>query len=237
MEFGNTSKHCWRQKVPNLGEEEGQEEGKDRLTENISTHPVRKKSPRRPRKVSRQRLERWALSYLDRFFTTRANMRCVLLRRARKSCQFHETDPGQAELWIDEVIQQLTEQGYLDDRRYAQGVIRRLRRRGASQRMIYSQLREKGLESEWVEGLLSEQSDQQDGGLEALELRSAYALARRRKLGPFRTCKAQRRERRDKDRGVFARAGFTWAVTALVLEAESLENLQAELGEAPASWD
>ena len=164
-------------------------------------------------------------------------MRCVLLRKARKSCQFHETDLEQAELWIDEVVLRLTEQGYLDDRRYAQGMMRRLRRRGASQRMIHSQLREKGLEAEWVERLLLEDGNQCDGGLEALELRSAYALARRRKLGPFRTCEVQRRERRDKDRGVFARAGFAWAVTALVLEAESLECLEAELGEAPTSWD
>ncbi len=207
------------------------------MIDDTSTYPVAKKSPRRPRKVSRQRLERWALNYLDRFFTTRANMRCVLLRRARKSCHFHGTDLTQAELWIDEVILQLTEQGYLDDRRYAQGVIRRLRRRGASQRMIHSQLREKGLETELVENLLAEHGDQVEGGLEALELRSAYALARRRKLGPFRICEVQRRERRDKDRGVFARAGFAWAVTALVLEAESLENLEAELGETPTSWD
>jgi regulatory protein len=199
--------------------------------------PTARKSPRRPRKVSRQRLERWALSYLDRFSTTRANMRCVLLRKARKSCRFHETDLGQAELWIDEVVLRLTEQGYLDDRRYAQGVVRRLRRRGASQRMIHSQLREKGLEAELVECLLLEDENQSDGGLEGLELRSAYALARRRKLGPFRTCEVQRRERRDKDRGVFARAGFSWSVTALVLEAESLEQLEAELGESPASWD
>jgi regulatory protein len=207
------------------------------LTDDASTQLPTKKSPRQPRKVSRQRLERWALSYLDRFSTTRANLRCVLLRKARKSCQFHGTDLGQAELWIDEVVLRLTEQGYLDDRRYAQGMMRRLRRRGASQRMIHSQLREKGLEPEWVERLLLEDGNQCDGGLEALELRSAYALARRRKLGPFRTCEVQRRERRDKDRGVFARAGFAWAVTALVLEAESLERLEAELGEAPTSWD
>jgi len=209
----------------------------ERLTDDVSTQPSKKRSPRRPRKVSRQRLERWALNYLERFFTTRANLRCILLRKARKSCRFHGVDLGQAELWIDEVVVRLTEQGYLDDRRYAQGVIRRLRRRGASQRMIHSQLREKGLESELAEQLLLEDGQESEGGLEGRELRSAYALARRRKLGPFRLCEDLRRERRDKDRGVFARAGFSWAVTARVLEAESLEVLEADLGELSFAWD
>jgi regulatory protein len=195
-----------------------------------------KKKPRNPRKVSRQRLERWALSYLDRFSTTRANLRCVLLRRARKSCAFHEMEMTQPEIWIDEVVQKLTEQGYLDDRRYAQGLIRRLRRRGASVLKMKSQLQEKGLDSEWAEELLLEDESPGDGGLKGIELRSAYALAKRRKLGPFRTCETQRSERRDKDRGVFARAGFSWSVTAAVLEAESLEILEAEIGEGPGTW-
>ena len=53
---------------------------------------------------------------------------------------------------------------------------------------------------------------------------AAAALARRRRLGPFRR-PGEREERRDKDLAALARVGFSYAVARRVIEAPSPEDL------------
>ena len=59
------------------------------------------------------------------------------------------------------------------------------------------------------------------------ELTAAYKYARRRRLGPYRLPEA-RAARRDRDLAALARAGFGYDIARRVVDAASVEDLEAE---------
>jgi len=172
-------------------------------------------------KVSPSDLERAALTYLSRYATSVANLRQVLWRRVKRSAQAHDTDCDEAKAWIDALIERLTGLGYLDDRGFAQAQVRRLRRRGSSLASIRAKLMTKGIGAPLIEELLRDQD--QDA-----ELGSAWAYARRRRLGPYRAQEAQREARRDKDLAAMARAGFGRDVAERVIDDTSRSDSDAQ---------
>ncbi|MEO5338792.1 MAG: RecX family transcriptional regulator, partial [Magnetospirillum sp. WYHS-4] len=134
---------------------------------------------RQARRVTPEYLEKAALHYLERFATPAANLRRVLLRKVERAAREHETDRAQAALWIEALLDKLAGRGLLDDRLYAEGKAASLRRRGDSARTLRNKLLQKGVAPDLVEGLL-------DGEEEGSEFAAARALARRRRLGPWR---------------------------------------------------
>ena len=92
--------------------------------------PAKRKEPRTPKPVTAKRLENIALYHLERFPSSAANLRQVLLRRVRKAARFHETDEGEAAEWISEIIAKLTRMGLLNDATYAEAQARKMVRRG-----------------------------------------------------------------------------------------------------------
>ena len=95
--------------------------------------------------------------------------------------------------------------GLIDDRAWAEAQAGGLRRRGASARAVAARLSSKGAPRAEIERLLAGEDD-------AAEREAARALARRRRLGPWRG-PAERAARRQKDLAALARAGFsvrTW---------------------------
>ncbi len=180
--------------------------------------------------MTRKRLERSALAYLQRFSSSEANLRSVLQRKAKRSCEAHETDMEEVREWIHEVIETLREQGLLNDRRYAEGLIRRLRRRGSSTRMIAAKLREKGIAPGLAELILNEVSEPGE------DLQSACAFARRRRFGPFGRDDDPNPDRRRKELASFARAGFSREHAERVLAAENVHALEEICGAGPEAW-
>jgi regulatory protein len=101
-----------------------------------------------------------------------------------------------------------------------------LSRRGLGRRRIRERLAAKGVAAEDIAGALAElAADPAES-----ELAAAVRLARRKRLGPFRGG-AERRERRDKDLAALGRAGFGYEIARRVVEAESVEALEALLRE------
>ena len=185
------------------------------------------KAPRRPgpKPATPERLERVALFHLERFASSAENLRRVLMRRVRKSVQVHGTDPAAGAEMVEALIARFVRSGLLDDKAYAEGRAARLHRRGASARMIAASLTEKGIERDLIEATLDEADD--DEGYSARpggDLAAAAALARRRRLGPYRPPEA-RADFRQKDLGTFARAGFSRAIAERVLDAPDTETL------------
>ena len=187
--------------------------------------PARAGPPQRrrgPRPATPKRLENAALFYLQRYATSTENLRRLLMRRVMRSAQAHGTDPAEGAAAVEDLLRRLCASGLLDDRAYAEARARSLHRRGASQRLIRARLGEKGVDAELA-----------DAALAALEeaaadpdLAAGLALARRRRLGPFRPA-AQRRDRRDRDLAALARAGFSYDVARQVVDADSAEALEA----------
>jgi len=184
-----------------------------------------------PKPVSAASLEASALFYLERFATSAANLRRVLQRRVRRSAELHGTDPEVGALLIEALIQRFLGTGLLDDRAYAEAKSASLHRRGTSSRAIAAKLAGKGIGRDLVQSVLAEADD--ESGLAARpggDLAAAAALARRRRLGPYRE-EAAREAHRLKDLGTLARAGFARTVAERVLQAADPEALAALLSE------
>jgi regulatory protein len=172
---------------------------------------------RRPRKgpkpVSPELLEKAALHYLERYASSAANLRRVLMRRVDRSARFHGTDRKEGAGWVDALVARYAEAGLVDDRRYAEAAAESLRRRGASARRIRQKLAQKGVGAGVAQAALEEAG----GAGEEADLTAAVAFARKRRLGPYGDPK-RRRERRLKDLAALARAGFSYAIARRVVD-------------------
>ena len=175
---------------------------------------------RKPRKVTAKSLDRSALFYLERFATSAENLRRVLMRRVARSAHYHGTDREEGATLIDELVVRYLAAGLLDDRVYAEGRVRTMRRRGSSARLIHLKLRQKGVADEVIAEVLASL----DGDRAEPEVAAAAALARRRRLGPFRP-PGEREEKHEKDLAALARVGFSYDVARRVIEAPSPEDL------------
>lgn len=183
------------------------------------SRPADRAQRRPPRQVTPAYLERAALAYLERYASSVENLRRVLLRKVANRCRLRGEDPAPFREAVDAVVARAVAGSLVDDERYAQGRVASLRRRGGSARLITAKLGAKGLGRGAIEAALAE--DPED------DLAAATALARRRKLGPFRP--GERAPFRDKDLAALARAGFGFGVARQVVDAEAPDE------DAPAS--
>ncbi len=182
--------------------------------------PSARKKTRGPRKITESGLRNAALHYLQRFSSSQENLKRVLMRRVLRAAQVHETDMDQASQWVDTLVDSLAQSGLVDDRLYAEGRTRALFRRGVPPNAIAQRLRQKGIEQDLIDSVLS--------GLYAETanptLLAAIKLAKRRRLGPFRS-PDKRAERQDKDLAAIARAGFDYETARKVVFADSIRAL------------
>jgi regulatory protein len=171
-------------------------------------------------------LERAALRYLERFAAPRRQLARVLMRRVQRAVRAGVLAQEEGAARVEAIVARLAARGLLDDRLFAEGRARSLNQRGRSAAAIRMSLRVRGVDDEDVAAALARLSVEQD----APELAAALALARRRRLGPYRP-PAERAARRDKDLAVFARAGFDLRLAARIVDApspEALADLMAE---------
>ncbi|MBI3447254.1 MAG: regulatory protein RecX [Magnetospirillum sp.] len=172
---------------------------------------------RPPPKISASYLENAALHYLERYSSSRANLRRVLLRKVDRSLAYWGGEHEEMAALVDAAIARLAAIGYLDDAAYAETKVRSLHRRGKSTRLIAASLAAKGVGAETVQAALGTLD-------EGADLVAALALARKRRLGPFRPA-GYRAELRNKDMAVLGRAGFSFEIVRRVIEAEDAESL------------
>ncbi len=181
------------------------------------TDPISKTSGRPPAKITPSYLENAALHYLERYSSSRANLRRVLMRKVDRSLAHWGGERDEAAPLVEALIAKLAGLGYLDDAAYAEIKVRGLRRKGASARLISATLAAKGVEAETAAAALAEQEPD-------AELAAAFTLARRRRLGPYRPAD-KRAEFRAKDLATLGRAGFSWETARAVVEAEDAPSV------------
>ena len=172
-----------------------------------------RKNVRALRKMTKQRVKNIALYYLKRFESSVANLRNVLRRRV-DDYAYHTPDFAKQEAydWIEEILEDFQRVGYVDDARFSELKIKDYLAAGKSPRYIQGKLREKGIDENLIERLISEQEfDPYD---------AALRLARKKHIGPFSATEEIRKERRSKDLAILVRAGFDYDVAVKVLETE-----------------
>jgi regulatory protein len=183
--------------------------------------------PKTPREITESSLRNIALYYLQRYASSRENLKRVLMRRVYRSAQIHDIDMEEASGWVEKLADQLAKSGVVDDQVYAEGRTRALFRRGVSPRGIAQRLQEKGVAEDIIEQVIRQLHEQTDDP----KLLAAIRLAKRRRLGPFRD-RDSRGPRFDKDLAALARAGFDYQTAHRVLSAASVDELQEIAGVA-----
>jgi regulatory protein len=181
-----------------------------------------------PRRVNAEYLENAALHYLGRFASSSANLRRVLMAKVERSARAHGTDRDEGAALVEALIERYRRSGLLDDGAYAEAKASSLHRRGTSTRAIREKLALKGVGTELVDAALTVLDDDTPGDT---ELVAAVALARRRRLGPFRA--KARADHHDKDLAALGRAGFSYAIARRVIDSDDPETLV----EASGDWD
>lgn len=171
------------------------------------------------------RLEARALHYLERFPTTEARLRQVLLRRALRDAARLDLDPIEVRGSVDAVLRRMIALGLVDDRAFAANRARRLTLAGRSPARIRAALALKGLDDPSIATALREVAVE----LPDPELVAAIAYARRRRLGPWGQG-AGRAERQAKELATLARAGFGFRIARKLLEAATPADLEQQSG-------
>ena len=179
-----------------------------------------KSSGRGPPPVTAERLEASALFYLQRFASSAENLRRVLERRVERSARQHGTDRAAGRAAVAALVLRLQAGGLLDDRLYAEARAASQHRRGRSLSAIRRGLAAKGVgrgDAAAATAALAETMAEPD-------LAAAIALARRRRLGPWRA--GDRAASRNKDLATLGRAGFDYATARRVIDAPSIAALE-----------
>jgi regulatory protein len=172
--------------------------------------------------VSLGDLESKALSYLERFDSSAANLRRVLQRHAvrRLGGQAGEVLPTRTARVIDELVLRYEHSGIVSDIRYATSIARTLRDRGMAKKSIVARLQARGVNRQQAELALA--NVDADTMADA-ELVAAKKLVRRRRLGPHRSMD-ERAAWRQRDLGILARAGFSLQAAQAALGAQRDEE-------------
>jgi regulatory protein len=166
---------------------------------------------RKPVKVpTKRRLNNIALFYLKRFSSTAANLRQVLRRRVLKMTR--ETPELRATAYtdIDVIVESLVASGAVNDALYAAAKVHLDRNLKKTRAKTTAKLRAKGVAKEVIRTAMAENADEDQ------DFDAGLAIARRRRLGPFRI-QPRTRETDHRDLAVLARAGLNFATAKRVL--------------------
>ena len=149
------------------------------------------------KKITQKRLENIALYYLERYEASSGKLRAVLKRRLMKASK-EQPIPPEASDWIEQVIFQMQQLGYINDKRFAENTVRRLSGAGKSRSFIRSKLKLAGIEEDEISQALADTD----------ELASAQLWVQKKHLsGDFK-----------KDLARLARAGFSYEIAREALE-------------------
>lgn len=170
--------------------------------------------------LTKQKLERAAYAYLERYATSVENFRRVLMRRVHKSARLHGTDPEEGAVWAEDLVKRFQSSGILDDSMYTSARAASLHRRGVSARGITMKMSAKGVPSDVIETALEDLADIVSGDP---DVQAAINYARRRRIGVFR--RENRPEYRKRDLASLGRQGFSYEIAKRIIDAEDEEML------------
>jgi regulatory protein len=179
------------------------------------------------RPITATYLRNAATFYLERYPSTAEGLRRVLDRRVRKARMLDAPVMDDVEQAIATIVQKFVDAGMIDDKAYAQTKARALHRRGSSSKLTRQKLRHAGVDGETLDKAMAGLDEELHVDPQRREWTAAIALARRRKLGPFRAEK-DRKDRRAKDLGAMARGGFDYPLAKKVIDATDIDALDGD---------
>jgi regulatory protein len=164
-----------------------------------------------------------AAAYLERYPATAEGLRRILGRRVRKARMAEAPIVTDVERVIAEIVARFVAAGAIDDKAFAQTKARSLHRRGTSSRVTRQKLLFAGIDPDTLDKAMAGLDQELDTDPRQREWQAATALARRRRLGPFRT--KDRKDHRNRDLAAMARAGFDYNLACKVIDAVDSDAL------------
>jgi len=176
--------------------------------------------PRKPPKPpTRERLEKSALHYLERYAASAEGLRRVLLRKVARAAHAGVADRAQGASDVDAVVAKLIAGKLLDDSRFAEGRAASLARRGLPRGRIAQRLKIAGVDGDDIEHALGSLDEAGEN-----DFKAAVIFARRKRLGPFAD-PARRAAARMKHLAAMARAGFSGELARRIVDAADPDDL------------
>ena len=173
------------------------------------------KRPTRP--ITAKYLQNAATFYLERYPSTAEGLRRVLERRVARARIADAPIVENVERVIAEMVAKFVAAGVIDDKAFAQTKARALHRRGTSNRLTRQKLKLAGIDGDTLDQAMAGLDQELDTDPRQREWKAATALARRRRLGPYRA--KDRKDHRNRDLAAMARAGFDYDVAKKVIDA------------------
>ena len=179
---------------------------------------------RTARPITARYLQNAAAFYLERYPSTAEGLRRVLARRVAKAKMLDAPVMDNVKQAIDAVVARFVAAGIIDDKAFAQTKARSLHRRGTSTRLTRQKLMIAGIDGDTLDRAMMGLDQELDTDPGQREWRAAAALARRRRLGPYRPA-TERKDNRARDLAAMARAGFDYDVAKKVIDAANPDAL------------
>jgi regulatory protein len=179
------------------------------------------KRPARP--ITAKYLQNAATFYLERYPSTAEGLRRVLDRRVAKAKMADAPIMENVQQAIAAIVAKFVAAGAIDDKAFAQTKARSLHRRGTSSRVTRQKLKLAGVDGETLDKAMAGLDQELQTDPRQREWQAATALARRRRLGPYRH--KDRKEHRNRDLATMARAGFDYDLARKVIDAVDSDAL------------
>ena len=173
--------------------------------------------------ITAKYLQNAATFYLERYPSTAEGLRRVLNRRVRRAEMAEAPVIDNVKQAIDTIVAKFVDAGVIDDQAFAQTKARALHRRGTSTRLTRQKLKFAGVDGDTLDKAMAGLDQELDTDPKQREWLAAVALARRRRLGPFR--QKDRKEHRDRDLAAMARGGFEYQLAKKVIDATAPDAL------------
>jgi len=173
-----------------------------------------------PKKITERYLFNAGTHYLQRFTSSSAHFKFVMMRKVKRSCAHHkDQDLKTCEEMVDALVTKCEELGLLNDQAYVRGMVTSLRRSGKSRRAIEMKLRTKGLCTDMIADAINEYDAETNHTDLHPEQHTALIFAKKRKIGPFRKETSKTQDNiEQKELGILARAGFSYDVCRFILD-------------------
>lgn len=175
------------------------------------------------RPITAKYLQNAAAFYLERYPSTAEGLRRVLNRRVAKAKMLEAPVMENVRQAIEVVVAKFVDAGVIDDKAFAQTKARSLHRRGTSGRLTRQKLKMAGVDGDTLDKAMAGLDLELDTNPAEREWKAAVALARRRRLGPFR--QKDRKDHRTKDLAAMARGGFDYQLARKVIDAADPDSL------------
>ena len=176
------------------------------------------------RPITAKYLQNAATFYLERYPSTAEGLRRVLNRRVAKARMLDAPVMENVKQAIESIVAKFVDAGVIDDKAFAQTKARSLHRRGTSSRVTRQKLKMAGVDGDELEQAMAGLDIELDVTPAQREQRAAAALARRRRLGPWRPAE-DRKDHRLRDLATMARAGFAYDLARKIVDAASPDVL------------